>query len=210
MKVSNIILILILLAAVFILYYKIGDHDMIYVHSDIDNNMYMVRNRPDKVKAANLLARTRANIFKITDYLYKKINDPETKNMAPYIEFKPYIIQLQSNIQNVMIRESDFNSVHTSYTKNKGTQIVFCIRSKEIINSINNDSDNIHDINLVMYVALHEISHVACPEIDHTPLFNKIFSFICQEGVNIGIYQKIDFANTPKIYCGMTINASII
>lgn len=70
--------------------------------------------------------------------------------------------------------------------------------------------DNIHEFNLVMYVLLHEISHVACPEYDHTPLFKKIFRFICQEAIDVGLYEKIDFVNTPKEYCGMGINESII
>ena len=95
------------------------------------------------------------------------------------------------------------NTNYTSYTTNKGEQIVFCIRSIDPLHTI-------HDLNLIMYVLLHELAHVACPEYNHTPLFKKIFRFICEEAIEMGIYVKIDFYTSPKYYCGMKINESII
>ena len=63
----------------------------------------------------------------------------------------------------------------------------------------------------MMYVVLHEISHVACPIYDnHGPLFKKIFGFLTNEGIKLNIYTNIDFKNKPVEYCGMTINESII
>lgn len=208
MNASHTILLIALLTFVLIIYYNVGHRDMIYVKSDIDDSKYMVRNQKDKKKAANFLAKLKANIFLITDYLFEKINNPETANIPKYIEFRPYIIQLKNKIKNVELKESTSNSVYTSYTVNKGEQIIFCIRSKSISSLMK--EDNIHEFNLVMYVLLHEISHVACPEYDHTPLFKKIFRFICQEAIDVGLYEKIDFVNTPKEYCGMGINESII
>lgn len=197
-----------LITIIIIVYCNVGQRDMTYVKSDVDNNIYMVRNQKDKIKAANFLAKLRANIYAITDYLMKKISDKKTMNLPIYQEFKPYILQLKEKIQNVVVRESSTNSVYTSYTVNKGEQIIFCIRSKSITSVI--QTNNIHDFNLVMYVLLHEISHVACPEYDHTPLFKKIFRFICEEAIQLGIYQKINFVESPKEYCGMKINDSII
>lgn len=208
MNISYVILLLMLLTLIFIIYHNVGGHDMTYVRSDVDHQMYMVRNQKDKQKAANLLARIKANIYQITNYMYQKLQDPKTADLPRYKEFKPYILQLKEKINNVVVKESSSNSVYTSYTVNKGEQIIFCIRSKSISKIIN--SSNIHDINLVMYVALHEISHVACPEYNHTPLFKKIFRFICEEAIELGIYKKIDFGNTPREYCGMRINDTII
>lgn len=208
MNVSHFILILTLITIMIIVYYDVGQRDMTYVRADFDNNMYMVRNEKDKMAAANFLAKLTSNIYAITNYMMKKIEDPKTANLPRYIEFKPYILQLNEKIKNVVIRESSANSVYTSYTVNKGEQIIFCIRSKSITTYLK--TNNIHDFNVVMYVLLHEISHVACPEFDHTPLFKKIFRFICEEAIEMGIYTKIDFALYPEEYCGMTINDSII
>ncbi|VBB18005.1 hypothetical protein YASMINEVIRUS_468 [Yasminevirus sp. GU-2018] len=207
-NVSHIILILALITIVIIVYCNVGQRDMAYVKSDIDNNVYMVRNQKDKKLAANFLAKLRANIYAITDYLNKKIENKQFADLPRYREFRPYILQLKEKIKNVVVRESASNSVYTSYTVNKGEQIIFCIRSKSITTLLK--KDDIHDFNLVMYVLLHEISHVACPEYDHTPLFKKIFKFICEEAIEMGIYQKINFASSPQEYCGMGINDSII
>jgi len=181
---------------------------MIYVKSDIDSEQYLVRDYVDKKKAANLLALIKKNIYLVTNHIWNKTITSPTSETPRYKNFKPYAEQLKQRIQNVIIIESAENSIYTSYCVNKGEQIVFCIRSKSISNAIR--SNNIHDMNLVMYVALHEISHVACPEKDHTDLFKEIFHFICQEAISIGIYQRIDFPSDPREYCGMTINDSII
>src|SRR5438445_471854 len=80
-----------------------------------------------------------------------------------------YIEQLKERMSNVIISESSENNGYTSYSINKGEQIVFCLRSKK-------DNNHLHDLNLLMYVALHEMAHVACPEIGHTDLFKEIFA----------------------------------
>jgi hypothetical protein len=204
--VTLLLFLIIIVIVIVTVRFKVGYHEMVYVKSDIDNDTYMVRNKKDKKLAANLLARVKSNIHSVTKYLFDKLN--KNPNNRVYKEFKPYIIQLNDRIKNVIVKESSENSVHTSYTVYKGEQIVFCIRSKAITHVLT--SNNIHDINLVMYVALHEMSHVACPEYHHTPLFKKIFKFICEEAIEMGIYKKIDFKNYPKEYCGMWINESIV
>jgi hypothetical protein len=208
MDILLIILLLGLAIIVFVVFNRIGFYDMTYIRSDFDNELYMVRNRKDKKKAANLLARIKHNIHGITKYMYEKLQNPKTNNLERYKEFSPYILQLHEKIKNVVVKESASNSVYTSYTVNKGEQIIFCIRSKVLTKTI--ESNDLHDINLLMYVALHEISHVACPEYNHTPLFKKIFKFICEEGIEMGIYQKIDFNTNPEEYCGMNITDTVI
>ena len=168
--------------------------------SDIDNNMYMVRDKNDSQQAANLLGRINNNIHNISDYMYNKVNNDKNKR---YDKYKPYILRLKTGIHDIIIRESAENSQYTSYTVNKGEQIIFCLRSKLIDKYIN--SSNIHNINLIMYVVLHEIAHIACPEYGHTPLFKDIFTFFCDEADTMGIYKKIDFKIHPTEYCGMTI-----
>jgi predicted metal-dependent hydrolase len=85
---------------------------------------------------------------------------------------------------------------------NKGEEIIFCLRSK--------NNDKLHDLNLLMYVALHEFAHVACPEIGHTPLFKKIFKFFIEVSIILKIYEYTDYSNNIKEYCGIYINESII
>lgn len=209
MDLLQILLILGLITLILIVQYHSRANDLTVVKSDLDGEMYMVRNNKDKVTAANILAQIKANIYKVTQYVNNKISNPQTAKLPRYVEFTPYILQLKEKIQNVVIKESTSNSVYTSYTINKGEQIIFCIRSKSLTNVLNSSSD-LHGINLIMYVALHEISHVACPEYNHTPLFKKIFRFLCEEAIEMGLYQRIDFGRNPTEYCGMKITDTII
>lgn len=99
--------------------------------------------------------------------------------------------------------ENGEDSVYTSYSVNKGEQIVFCLRSRK-------NKDSIHDLNLMMYVVIHEMAHVGCPSIGHTDEFRMIFAFFTQQAIKLGLYKKIDFNNNPMEYCGMTVSESII
>lgn len=183
---------------VIVLYFKNARNNMTYVKSDIDDNFYLVRDVIDKQQAANTLAKMRQNIYTLSDHLYSHNNDDSMK------DYKEYITRLHDRVRHIDIVESTQDSIYTSYSVNKGEQIVFCLRSRRNINKL-------HDINLMMYVVLHEISHVACPIYDnHGPLFKKIFAFITNNAVNLGIYNKIDFEHHNEEYCGLNITSSII
>jgi hypothetical protein len=208
MNISYFILGLIIITTILIVHYNIVNKDMVYIKADIDDKYYLVRDVKDKHKAANFLSKLRHNIFLISDYMYNKLNSVNGQKDPRYIENSPYILQLKRNIQNIVIKESSAYSSYTSYSLNKGEEIVFCIRSKSISSYI--QKNNMHEFNLVMYVLLHEISHIACPEYDHTPLFKSIFKFICEEAIELGIYKYINFIDKPREYCGMYINESIL
>jgi predicted metal-dependent hydrolase len=169
---------------------------MTYIKSDIDDSFYLVRDTEDKQEAANMLAKIHKNVIEFSDKL--------EKDKEKYPDYKEYIELLYSKVRNIVLVESTQDSAHTSYSVNKGEQIVFCLRTKRTGNKL-------HDINLVMYVVLHEISHVGCPIYDnHGPLFRKIFAFFTAKAIEMGLYKKIDFERHPEEYCGMTLNESIV
>lgn len=189
------IIIIILFAVTLMIFIKTTKKEVVYVTSDIDNQRYLVRDLKDKQKAANMLARLKKKIDELVVHL--------SSNKDKFPEYRSYIEQLENKISNAVINESSEDSVYTSYSVNKGEQIVFCLRSKRIRNQL-------HDVNLVTYVLLHELAHVGCPEYGHTPLFKKIFAFFTNEAMKIGIYEKIPFNQEPTEYCGLTITESIV
>ena len=195
MKVTTFMFFLIAMVFV-IIYAKTYPRNLVYIESDIDNRKYYVRDLPDKQKAVNILARLRLSLIQLSDHLY---DNKDTK----YSEYEEYISRLENKIKHVEISESSANSMYTSYSVNKGEQLIFCLREKSL-------DGNLHDVNLIMYVALHEIAHIACPEYGHTDLFKKIFAFFALTATQIGIYKKIDFNYDPVDYCGLTITESII
>ena len=192
------ILLLIIFIVLLLHHYKLYYNDMTYVKSDTDETFYLVRNNPNKQEASNLLAKIKKNITTLSNYLYENRNSPEN------INYKEYIDLLYSKAPHIIIIESTQDSLYTSYCVNKGEQIIFCLRPRYT-------SNKLYDINLMMYVVLHEISHVACPIYDnHGPLFRKIFAFITRNAININLYKRIPFNDKPINYCGLLITDSII
>lgn len=190
------LIVIIIIMMIIMTYIKWIPQEVKYEESDIDGIKYLVRDLPDSKKAANMLGKIRDNLIKLSDHMN---NNKDTI----YKDYNEYIERLHSKIKYIEISESSPDSIYTSYSVNKGEQIVFCVREKNIMGDL-------HDINLVMYVALHEIAHVASPEYGHTELFKKIFAKFTEIGIKIGIYTKIDFAYSPVNYCGLTITDSII
>ena len=140
------------------LFIHINKKNLVYIES-IDGNKYMVNNIDNKEISANLLSQINKRIFLLKDYLFKNINK--------FLDKKNDILLLNKNLNNrTKIYETEIDSKYTSYSVNKGEELVFCLRSKK--------TTEFHDINLLMYVALHEISHLACKEIGHTQLFKDI------------------------------------
>lgn len=161
-----------------------------------DKNKYLVYNDESKNDSALLLGDIVNNMFKLKDYLYT--------NIEKYDEFKEYIKQLNMNLNKdrSLIYENDPNSNLTSFSVNKGEELAFCLKSKK--------TGEIHNINLIMYVALHEMAHIACPEIGHGPLFKKIFKFLTEVAIEIKIYKLDNYEKKPIEYCGMMLSSNIL
>jgi hypothetical protein len=88
------------------------------------------------------------------------------------------------------VRELNFYEGNKSYTINK-RKIYLCLRD---------ENQEYYDFNMLLYVAIHELSHVLCDEIGHTPKFNHIFQNQLIEAERQGIYDS----SKPIIsnYCG--------
>lgn len=193
-----ILYVLILLCIIIFIYYAFNYNDMVYVKSDINGNTYLVRNLKDKQYASNMLAKINQRVNILINYLYTNKSNEKNK------KYEQYINLLYDKMKYAIIIESSDDGLYTSYSVNKGEQLVFCLRSRK-------HKNDLHDINLMMYVVLHEISHVACPVYDnHGPLFKELFSFITQTAIDLQLYVRIDFPHNPTEYCGLIISDSII
>ena len=193
-KINESILIAIFIIFIFI-FYKIKRNRLTLVEAN-DNIKYMVYNDRNKDNSANKLSELIKRMFELKNYLINNINN--------FPEYKEYIILLRDNFdeKKTSIYENAPDSDLTSYSVNKGEELAFCLKSKK--------TGKLHDINLLMYVGMHEMSHIACPEVGHGDLFKKIFHFIALQAVNINLYEKEDYDQYPVEYCGMTLSSSIL
>jgi hypothetical protein len=163
------------------------DEDLEKITSTIDKKEYLVQYREDSLEAANLLAEVRRRLIMMAEHL-KRTYGPED----------PIVIRLENNFDPDVIQERQLNSQYTSYTENKGQKIVLCLRNE----------DQLAPLNLVMFVALHEFTHIVCDEYGHTDKFWQQFAMILQEAINIGVYVKQNYEKYPAEYCGIQVTSS--
>lgn len=155
--------------------------------SDVDGKKYCVRERRKLEMAADMLAETSGNMQELVDHCYQKF--PNRGNVQRLKEgFNPKTIQ-----------ETLPTSEYTAYSENKGEKIAFCLDKKK------GGKGGLIDPNTLMFVAIHEMAHVASESIGHTDEFWKNFKFLLIEAEKIGIYKPIDYKSDPKEYCGMDI-----
>ena len=193
-KINESILLSIIIIFIYILY-LIKKNRLTLVEAN-NNIKFMVYNDINKSVSANLLADLVDRMYKLRN---KLINNKKT-----YDEYKQYIDLLEENFNHkrTSIYENIPDSDLTSYSVNKGEELAFCLKSKK--------TGNFHDINLLMYVAIHEMAHMACPEVGHGELFKKIFRFLTLEAIDFKLYNKIDYRDNPVEYCGMVLSSSIV
>jgi len=178
--------------------------------SHIDNRCYQIQEKYDERThggAADILASLNLKNLQLISYLKNKYIDREayTKLTMPSRNFnmrKKMALNLIKRYNPNVIREHDpKGKKNVSYAWKKGEEIGYCLRERESGNY------NLHDIDLLFFVNLHEISHLASTGYDtnHENGFWFNFKIILDEAINAGIYNPINFRKTPYRYCGIDI-----
>jgi hypothetical protein len=166
------------------------------VTAEFNGQIYMVQEHADKMKAVDLLIKLKKDLTIIAQ---KALERAKLEKNQQYIEYVSTII---GRLSTVYIREVEKDSPYTSYSVNKGEELVFCLRNKK--------SFEFYDYNKILYVAVHEIAHIGCPEIGHTKLFFEINKYLLETAKNTGMYEFIDYNNKPEEYCGIEINTNVL
>lgn len=88
------------------------------------------------------------------------------------------------------VKDLKFYQGKKSYTINK-RKVYLCLKD---------ENDEYYHFNMLMYVAIHELGHVLCDEIGHTPKFHRIFRELLEKAEALKIYDP----NIPIVmnYCG--------
>lgn len=197
---------LILLAFLLVIYFivKFLYNETSYVKSKVDNNNYIIRrgnkNEVYLKDSADRLAEINLRIIKLIDHLDKKYQTDISKNY--------FIKYLKQNYKSDILSEAAFDNRYTTYTIDKQDMHV-CLRTRD-------KNEDLYDINLLMYVILHELAHLCNydrlgnPIIGHGIEFKNIFRFLIIESININIYKYTDYSETPHEYCGIMISTTIL
>lgn len=193
MKETFIISILVIFLYIF---YKINNNNFVLIEA-YNGQQVLVNDDENKEESANLLAEIIERIYRLRNHL--------KNNIKLYPNCKDCIRLLCKNLNEnrTQIYENSNSSEYTSYSVNKGEEIVFCLKSRK-------NPGQLHDINLMMYVAIHELAHIGCHEIGHTRLFKEIFAFYLEVAIELNIYRLVNYETDPVEYCGMILTSSII
>lgn len=191
---------------IYIIYNVIHTYsEVTYIKSDIDDSIYMIRRGNNKsqkflIESANTLALINQRIEKLICHLNDNFSNDNSKNF--------FIKKLTKNYNRYMISEAAIDPRYTTYTVDKKDMHI-CLRTRD-------KSEKIYDINILMYVCLHESSHLCNYTKSgdaiqgHGDEFRYIFKFLIEESIKIGTYEYVNYEKSPEEYCNITINSSII
>ena len=196
MNKEDILGYIIIILVLFISYKIYSDSDIFQLKcivSTIDGEKYCVRERKNVQDASDLLARTTEKMTTLVEKLNVKY--PENSG-------KENVRRLVKKFNPKKIVETLPTSEYTAYSENKGQKIAFCLNKKK------NDNNNLIDENTLMFVALHEMAHVASKTIGHNTEFWDNFAFLIEEAEIFELYTPIDYSKKNAEYCGMSITSS--
>jgi len=193
--------IILILLIMFIVIYKLKYKSPIISIEAFNNQAYLVNDLPDSQQAANLLAKIMLTMDKLVTRIISDYDAGLLKTSLD-IEYINYVRTIKKRLPFVKISENPTDSQYTSYSVNKGEELVFCIRDKKKF--------KLHNINELLYVAIHEIAHIGCPEVGHTQLFQNINLYLLEKAVCYKLYEYVDYSENNKDYCGMMLTSTIL
>ena len=179
--------------------------ESLYIESSIDNNKYLIRSGNKKSEtylknSANVLAEINRRVKKLINYLDTNYKTDSSKNY--------FITKLKDNYNSNVLSEAAIDKRYTTYTINK-KEMHICLRTRD-------EHEKLYNINLLMYVILHELAHFCNYDKNGYPIqghgneFKDIFRFLIMESIKIGIYKYEDYSTNPEPYCGMILTTSIL
>ena len=184
---EGLIILIIMISGIYFIYNYYLNEGLIKVKSTIDNQEYTVQIKDDAKEAADLIATIKNKLKTLLEHLEKTYGNSDSR-----------VEMLKDNYKPDRLSEGVDTPGYTSYSINKGEQIVLCLR----------DKDKLMDLNTMTFVVLHEFAHLATESIGHTEEFWTNFKWILEESINIGIYTRQDFMAKNVDYCGIKITSS--
>ena len=155
--------------------------------STVDGNKYCVREREKVQDAADMLAKVNAKCKQLVDYTNQKYGEKEN------------VKRLVNGYNPKKIMETLPTSEYTAFSENKGEKLAFCL------NRDKKGESNMIDEHTLMFVAIHELSHIATKSVGHKQEFWDNFKFLLENAKECGVHSPVDYKNKPAQYCGMDI-----
>lgn len=184
---SNLFFFIIIVLFIYYYYTNKDDIQLKCIISKKDGKEYCVRKRSDLDAAVDLLSNTITNLEKLKEYINEKHpNDERVK-------------RINKKFNRTKIKETLPTSKFKAYSENKGETLAFCLNKK------NNDNENLMDKHTLLFVAIHELAHIATISIGHKEEFWTNFKWLLVNAKQAGLHDPHDYKKEPRQFCGMKV-----
>jgi hypothetical protein len=205
MVLINYILIIVVFIILLFIIYKYRNNIESFVNSVADSNFQNIKKVKSKIDnkkyyiqdsfhnyddAVNMISEINNIVIHFIDLLKQKYPN-DGRIIRLYNRYDPNNI-IEGNPIN--------NKNSTSYSIAKGKKLVFCLRSKK--------DKELHERNLLMFVVIHELAHLASISYGHNQEFMENFKFLLREAINKGIYKYDNYYSKPQEYCGIKLTST--
>lgn len=187
MDIDSFVIFLFLFILIAIVYYNVS-YPMKYVEA-YDGQKYLVIDDNLKNESANLLALMNEKSSKLMLRLKEKYGDDNENLNRLFRNYKPN-----------QLKEKHPKSLGTSFTLNK-QDVILCLKK--------NNGKSMVDENTLLFVLLHEISHIMTKSIGHQEDYWENFRFLLAHAIVANLYEFDSYKN-EKRYCGINISSSPI
>jgi hypothetical protein len=195
------ILILIILVICYLLFYRDPVDSLKNKSIYYEGEWYDVYDvNGDAMSAAAILASV--NEFNIS--FLRHLKDKYITNPSPYTsELRIDAVKfLLSNYNQNKLSDNipTRRDSTTAFVKGKGSDFKLCLRAKDK-NAKGLKYNSLHDLDTILFVNLHELSHLSIKDMDHSTLFWNTFKFMLYEA-------KMMTGRTIMVkdtYCGLDV-----
>ena len=193
-------------------------NDTTPVESGVDHMSYRVQAHPghgDARAAADMIARTNAGIIALLRRLKRRYgpaalvngaaSEPDLRRLYPGRAAATDALLARYSPDNLAENSPLDPEGDTSYVNDKGSLVAICLRerTKKGVSTM-----AMHDPDLIMFVAIHEMAHIAIDDRGHPPRFWSAFRWLLEEADAVPALRRAARARYdlhPVVYCGLRV-----
>lgn len=170
--------------------------------SSVDGQNYLVHEgHPGAQGAANKLAQLNGRVVELLRFLRQRYVRGPAGDQHPERRAAVERMLARYNQDNLAENSPRDPSGDTAYSDNKGAIVAICLRDRS-------SPDELHDIGVLTFVTLHEMTHIAIDVADHPPEFWRTFRFLLEAAEEARIFVSPRYADRPVTYCGVPVDFS--
>jgi hypothetical protein len=151
------------------------------------NLKYHIINDDDADKTAVIINDLNLFVIDVIDHLKVAIVENRIDDDHMY-----FVKNLVNKYNPMVVSEGNSDDSDTSFIINKGDKMVICVKNR---------NNEFHDMSLLKFVTLHEISHIGSIEYQHESEFWDNFRWLLRFVVKERMYEPIDYGKYPIEYC---------